>query len=133
MNDKQFYFQLDMMLLMPVMMSMLIPMIFEAALPSLCHCWRRKSRDRGDRGCCARCCCRRKRQQAEEVTSARNCCLRVMNCFMCDEDAGTGKHQHTPCLPDLDDGRARARSHRRVAPPPIHLTPDSLTYSVPLF
>ena len=30
-------------------------------------------------------------------------------------------------------GHARARSHCRFTPPPIHFIPDSLTYSVPLF
>jgi hypothetical protein len=41
-------------------------------------------------------------------------------------------------LRDLDNrgrrrDRVRARSHCRLAPPPIHFIPDSLTYSVPLF
>jgi serine/threonine protein kinase len=31
------------------------------------------------------------------------------------------------------DGAARARSHCRFAPPLIHFTPESLTYSVYLF
>ena len=57
MGDKRFKNQITLMVLIPFILSVIIPMIFEYLLPSLCRSWQRSNRRDRNRGCCAKCCC----------------------------------------------------------------------------
>jgi hypothetical protein len=107
MHDKRYKNQIGPMILLPVLVGVNIPMVFEYILPYMCVSWQRANRrtaeDRereqmrreaadGKPGCkrCFRrcrqcwcltgCCC--------SVCRMCRCCVLMCNCLMCDDDRG---------------------------------------------
>lgn len=103
MYDRRFNLQLNLMLPIPITLSMGFPMLFEVLLPFLCLSWQQGNRRGGKRSKCARCCCCRRKSYEDDVGARRNCCVRSMNCFMCDDDQGVGARAPSEALPDVSD------------------------------
>lgn len=117
MDDKRFKNQVGPMLLLPVLVGLQIPMLFEYLLPAMCVSWQRANRQtqadeltsfamegsrygkpcrRCWRWCCtAKCCC--------SLCRMCRCCVLMCNCCMCDKDRGTSSTLPGPALPDCDD------------------------------
>ena len=109
MYDRRFNLQLDTLMPIPMMLSMLIPMIIETLLPLLCLSWQKGNRMQGRHGRCTRWCCRRASYADDVTAGTRGCCVRAMNCFMCDDDQGVGSSLPTEALPDLTDEELAAK------------------------
>jgi hypothetical protein len=114
MDDKRFKNQVGPMLLLPVLVGLQIPMLFEYFLPAMCVSWQRANRQtqadeaakrgpleggrcsrfsrRCRRWCCtAKCCC--------SLCRMCRCCILMCNCCMCDKDRGTSRTLPDPALP----------------------------------
>ena len=117
MDDKRFKNQVGPMLLLPALVGLQVPMLFEYLLPAMCVSWQRANRQTqadelrsfatedsryGKRcrrcwrwWCTAKCCC--------SLCRMCRCCVLMCNCCMCDKDRGTSRNLPDPALPDCDD------------------------------
>ena len=131
MHDKRYKNQIGPMILLPVLVGVNIPMIFEYLLPAICVSWQRANRrTQEDRE-------REREQMRREAAFAAGggigrgrlckrwwrrcwhcwcttkcccslcrmcrCCVLMCNCFMCDADRGTTKEPPKEAFPDYTD------------------------------
>jgi hypothetical protein len=95
--DKRYKNQINQMILVPMVLSLLAPMLFEYLLPLACSSWQRSNRQAKRKGgLWCRCCC--------SICHCCRCCVLMWNCFLCDDDQGTRRKPRLPAFPDeLDD------------------------------
>lgn len=123
MHDKRYKNQIGPMILLPVLVGVNVPMVFEYLLPAMCVSWQHANRktqaDReaqtthGDipegrkclrcwKWCCTtRCCC--------SICRMCRCCVLMCNCCMCDHDRGISNDLPEPALPDDYDDETLAQ------------------------
>ena len=122
MHDKRYKNQIGPMILLPVLVGVNVPMIFEYLLPAMCVSWQHANRqtqadseptttrattakdNRCSRWCnqCWRCCCTTK--CCCSICRMCRCCVLMCNCCMCDHDRGISSELPEPALPnDYDD------------------------------
>ena len=129
MHDKRYKNQIGPMILLPVLVGLNIPMVFEYLLPAMCVSWQRANRrteadkdaeekstgKAGEAGRrsrfwrrCRRCCC--STHCCCSLCRMCRCCVLMCNCFMCDNDRGTSKSLPEPALPDEFDDEMLAKA-----------------------
>ena len=95
--------QLSQMIVVPMTVSLIIPVLIPMLLSLMCSKWYRSNRRHGRRSRVMRvCCCRGESYSEDSRKKKRSRCVRVMNCFMCDDDQGTSSATNAPAL-DIDD------------------------------
>eukprot|EP01043_Picozoa_sp_COSAG02_P000235 COSAG02_NODE_4_length_69935_cov_46.806590_43_plen_923_part_00 len=122
MHDKQYKNQIGPMILLPVLVGVNVPMLFEYLLPAMCVSWQHANRQTQDasepdttrattakgnrcsRWCnrCWRCCCTTK--CCCSICRMCRCCVLMCNWCMCDRDRGISNELPEPALPsDYND------------------------------
>eukprot|EP01047_Picozoa_sp_COSAG01_P066807 COSAG01_NODE_9294_length_2492_cov_1.639365_2_plen_211_part_01 len=92
---------------MPLVLAIVLPMILEVVFAGMCQRWQTVNRRQRPRGRCLRWCCCRRQLHSDDWNQPRRCCTRILNCFMCDEDAGTDKEVDPPVLLCSDEDLAK--------------------------